>query len=100
MARHPRRPFSDPPIGQLWHEVRTVREFFHLLTAGLKAWDIAFHRLRSKAKASFDALPPEEQERLMNQSVQQVREETPIRVLKSKMSGEEFQRLLNLAESR
>lgn len=99
MARHPLRPFSDPPNGQMWHEAKTVREFFCLLTAGLKAWDIAFQRLRTKAKASFEALSSEDQDRLMNESLQQIREETPIRVLRSKVSNLEFERLLSLIAS-
>jgi hypothetical protein len=96
MARDPLRPFADVPVGKHWHEAPTVREFYRRLIKGLDLWNKAFERTLSAAHRSFDNLLPEQQGELMNHSLLKMWEDLPLRVLKEKVSAEEYTRLLNL----
>jgi Restriction endonuclease len=96
MARDPLKPFLDVPRGKMWHEAPTVRDFYSRLIKGLEAWAKALKRLSEAAHKSFDALPPEKQAQLMNQSLVAVLEENPLRALKRKIPEDEYKRLLNL----
>lgn len=96
MARDPLKPFSELAGALLWHEAATVRSYFHLFKKALRSWNIAFQHLSASARKSFDALAPDEQSRLMGRSLAQMHEELPLRVLKGKITDDEYQRLLGL----
>lgn len=97
MARDPLRPFAEVPAGKHWHEARSVREFYQRLSKGLQLWNKAFERTRAAAHKSFDRLSPDQQGELMMKSLTKTHEELPLRVLKGKVSDQEYVRLLKLA---
>jgi hypothetical protein len=76
--------------------VPTVREYFRFLQTGLSNWIKEWNELSTEAHESFDRLPEPDQDRLMEQSLAVFKEETPIRVLRDKLTADEYDRLLRL----
>jgi hypothetical protein len=96
MAVNPIDLDSPIPPGQLWHTVPTVREYFRGLLSGLSAWEQEWKALQKEAHESFEKLPEEEQDKSFDAARPEMLEETPVRVLRSKIPPEEYRRLLKL----
>lgn len=86
------------PLKELdgWFEVPTVREYFELVEASATKCLAEFRALSDEANKRVDALGDEKFNEQTNKTLRQLMEETPIRVLKNKVSDEEYRRLLKL----
>ncbi|MGO8675320.1 MAG: restriction endonuclease [Limisphaerales bacterium] len=96
MANDPLKPFLEVPNGRQWHEAPTVREYFRRLIAGLKAWNTAYQNSVTLAHRTFDRLPADRRGELMDRSLLELKEESPIRVLKDRLPREEYDSILHL----
>ena len=72
----------------------TVRQFFQDMTKAMESWINGFEALRREAHESFDALSEDEQSDIMLRSMKASVEEAPVRVLKRKLTAEEYQSVL------
>lgn len=79
-----------------WYEIGTVREYFKVVQAAASKCILEFEELESIAKQRFNALPEQDQDALLDNSLRSHKEETPIRVLRGKVGDEEYQRLLRI----
>jgi hypothetical protein len=82
-----RAPFTFP----------TVRDFFDVMIKATTEWNQGFEAIRQNAHESFDALPDEEQDAIMNSAGRGQIQDLPIRVLRERVTVEEYERLLQLA---
>lgn len=93
LAKNPSDP--DLPIED-WFEIATVREYFRVVLQACKTCIEDFSELQSKAESIADSLPSDQFVIQTNNMLNLVREETPLRALKGKLSATEYQRLLEL----
>jgi hypothetical protein len=86
------------PLKELdgWFEVPTVREYFELVETSATKCLAEFRSLSDEANKRVDALGDEKFNEQTNKTLRQLMDETPIRVLKNKVSDEEYRRLLKL----
>ncbi|TYC60928.1 restriction endonuclease [Zoogloea oleivorans] len=93
LARNP----SDPSWrSDDWFEIATVRDYFSTVFAAARRCINEFEELAARADEHFESLPDQEQDEWFSRSLKRMKEESPIRVLESKLSAEEYQRLLAL----
>jgi Restriction endonuclease len=79
-----------------WFEIATVRDYFSTMLAAVQRCVGEFEELFTSANERFESLPEQEQDEWFSRTLQRMNEETPIRVLKSKLSPDEYRRLLDL----
>lgn len=79
-----------------WFEIATVRDYFSTVFAAAQRCINEFEELAASADEHFESLPDQEQDEWFSRSLKRMKEESPIRVLESKLSAEEYQRLLAL----
>lgn len=88
---------SDPSWkSDNWFEIATVRDYFSTVFAAAQRCINEFEELAASADEHFESLPDQEQDEWFSRSLKRMKEESPIRVLESKLSTEEYQRLLDL----
>jgi hypothetical protein len=96
MTCDPLNPLATVPSGQTWHIAPTVRDYFRRLRQGLTNWITAWNALEQEAQASFNALSEETQFVYFDRAFSEQIEETPLRVLKSKLPADEYKKLKTL----
>lgn len=79
-----------------WFEIATVRDYFSTVFSAAQRCINEFEELAASADEHFESLPDQEQDEWFSRSLKRMKEESPIRVLESKLSAEEYQRLLAL----
>jgi len=79
-----------------WFEIASVREYFSIVQATAQRCTDELEGLAASASKRFELLSEQEQDEWCSRSLMRLREESPIRVLKSKVSSDEYQRLLKL----
>lgn len=100
MACDPADPFKQLPAGEIWHEAKTVRDYFLLLRTAMQEWITDFDSLCDEARRSFDELDENAQDALMQGAMQEQLEEMPVRVLRQHLDEGEYRRLLGLLATR
>ncbi|WGI27302.1 restriction endonuclease [Halomonas alkaliantarctica] len=100
LGPEPVRLAQDPtaPLKLLdgWLEIPTVREYFELVESSASKCIEEFKALSAEANKRVDALDDRQFNEQTNKILKQLKEEMPIRVLKGKVTDEEYQRLLEL----
>src|SRR5262249_22513546 len=96
MASDPLDPFKDPPAGSHWHLAPTVRDYFNVMEVAIAKCLDDFNQLFAEVNASFASLDERVQDASFERALQEMREETPIRVLKQHLPDDEYRRLLGV----
>lgn len=100
LGPEPVRLAQDPtdPLKKLdgWFDIPTVREYFEVVEFSASKCLAEFRSLSDKANKLVDELDDGAFNEQTNKTLKQLKEETPIRVLKGKVTDEEYQRLLKL----
>lgn len=100
LGPEPVRLAQDPtdPLKKLdgWFEIPTVREYFEVVESSASKCLAEFRSLSDEANKLVDELDDGAFNEQTNKTLKQLKEETPIRVLKGKVTDEEYQRLLKL----
>lgn len=79
-----------------WFEIATVRDYFSTVFLAAQRCVNEFEEISTSVNEHFESLSDQEQVKWLSRSLKQTKEELPIRVLKRKLSPEEYRRLLDL----
>ncbi len=79
-----------------WFEISTVSEYFKIVEETAKKCIAEFKELEIEAGMRVELLTDEQSDEQNDKTFKQLREEMPLRVLKGKVSDNEYERLLKL----
>lgn len=93
-------PKSPRPISKGWHEFPTIRAYFQEMTLAAQTCADAFDKFFKDATSEFKGLSEAEQDAIDDKVLRAIDEELPIRTLKRRIPPQEYNRIINLLQSK